>query len=1029
MHKSILVLEESSIVHELFDSAFQQDYPNWNISHESQPNNYVVKTKEIQPDIILLSNRDQKNDYAIVKNIKSHSLLNDVPILLLIYAKDKLDENKLQSLGIKGFVRKPFESSTIKNQIEIVFKNQDLKRKEQPNPDLDELDIVDDELIGLISGKVPSPISIDNLEAELDPTLQLHPIEAESILEDEYKNPDSYDETSFIEDTSDFALEDTEIEDFDDAEILEIDSSEEMEITDFDASEGSDDDIEILEIDSANAFYDEPDELIETELLDMESDDEIDDDSIEFIDTEGFTTPYEPDFEELDQGKTEAIEIELEEISLDFDDDDTELPTITELEQTQYQTLELIQSSKPIKSSFLQNTSDDDDFGIMEIEVIQFDDLDSDEMEELSEEKIYLDDDYEDSPLSDNEGYYTTLEVVYEDPDDTIEIEHTKIEEEIDDDLHDDIHDDFDESLLQEISVEGFEGELDAEENDESYIESISIETDIDEEDSVVSIETLIDDGEPEELDEISIIEQEEETSNLEVNFDDVDEFEETNSLEVDEETEEDPLNFDLDELESDGSQLSIQEMINFRQVMKAKYEISDKDESEETSDFDEYDDDMDLESESEFQNETDSDEEDESLFDDEDSPDELLQQDAESYDEIELIQDEILDEEVQVDQDISFEEEEEEELFSEEIPEEDDQDEDLLEQDFDDEPMVEMELMQDELLDDDTEEEQDISFEEEPGDDELFSEEIPAEDDQGEDLLEQNFDDEPMVEMEMIQDELLDDDIQEDEEELLEDPIENMDPVEEDDQQEIDLLSDDLKNIPNEFSLMNDETTTAEIKTTPDDSLTEPDDLFDDSLTDDFENLENADEVTIEVPSDVFEMGDFKMERISENLEEEIGEDSETMAIDDTDEEVKEDIFSENIKLPSMDEDLPELPPISETEVEEDLFDDFALTDKSDDIETTTTAFDNGIKVLQDDEDFDSFPDETSIIGDPESSSDPASQTADTPKKMERFLSPDFKNRLSSLIEGIVSETVHNTLSSKLPELVDKIIQDEFGD
>ncbi len=70
MHKSILVLEESQMVHDLFESAFPDDFINWKIDHESAPDKYLQKVKEVAPDLILLSNQDQKRDYAIVLTIR-----------------------------------------------------------------------------------------------------------------------------------------------------------------------------------------------------------------------------------------------------------------------------------------------------------------------------------------------------------------------------------------------------------------------------------------------------------------------------------------------------------------------------------------------------------------------------------------------------------------------------------------------------------------------------------------------------------------------------------------------------------------------------------------------------------------------------------------------------------------------------------------------------------------------------------------------------------------------------------------------
>ncbi|MBU2649211.1 hypothetical protein KKI24_31170, partial [bacterium] len=211
MYKSILVLEESTMVHDLFESALPKEYWDWQIGHESSPENYISKAKEMKPGIIFLSNQDQKNDYAIVKGIRASQTLKKIPILLLTVAKDKLDEKQLRALGVQGFLRKPFESATLMEQIELTLRNHSQKFEKNTRNELENIDIIDDELLGLLSGKTSSDITLDNLEEELDPTMQLHPIEAESMLlededemlGDEIEMPDEYEETAILVDETD----------------------------------------------------------------------------------------------------------------------------------------------------------------------------------------------------------------------------------------------------------------------------------------------------------------------------------------------------------------------------------------------------------------------------------------------------------------------------------------------------------------------------------------------------------------------------------------------------------------------------------------------------------------------------------------------------------------------------------------------------------------------------------------------------------------------------------------------------------
>jgi hypothetical protein len=84
MHKSILVLEESQMVHDLFESALPKEYWDWRIEHESFPENYVSIAEDMLPGIIFLSNQDQKNDYVTVKELRTSAKLKHIPILLFL---------------------------------------------------------------------------------------------------------------------------------------------------------------------------------------------------------------------------------------------------------------------------------------------------------------------------------------------------------------------------------------------------------------------------------------------------------------------------------------------------------------------------------------------------------------------------------------------------------------------------------------------------------------------------------------------------------------------------------------------------------------------------------------------------------------------------------------------------------------------------------------------------------------------------------------------------------------------------------
>ncbi len=195
MHKTILILEESKLVHDVFKSALPRENGTWNIKHESVPQKYVSGVRSTNPDIIFLSSNDQKNGYKVVTQIKSHPMTSKIPVILLTAAKDSIDETHLQSLGVATIIRKPFEFTTLQDQIETIVEDQRDLQKKNRQRELDRLNVIDDELLEILSDKSSENISMEDLEVELDPTTQL--------LSDDKLNDgmadDEADETELLE--------------------------------------------------------------------------------------------------------------------------------------------------------------------------------------------------------------------------------------------------------------------------------------------------------------------------------------------------------------------------------------------------------------------------------------------------------------------------------------------------------------------------------------------------------------------------------------------------------------------------------------------------------------------------------------------------------------------------------------------------------------------------------------------------------------------------------------------------------------
>jgi len=158
MNKSILILDENSVIHGLIASALDLD--GLTLHHEFNPEHYVERAQELQPDLILLSNSDQRNDYSVARALKA-SPAAPPPVVLLAGANDEVADGTLDELDVQGLIRKPFEASDLQQQVSKHLNLIDLigsayeYRKSQSlgdegvNP-LANLDVLDTEVLSML---------------------------------------------------------------------------------------------------------------------------------------------------------------------------------------------------------------------------------------------------------------------------------------------------------------------------------------------------------------------------------------------------------------------------------------------------------------------------------------------------------------------------------------------------------------------------------------------------------------------------------------------------------------------------------------------------------------------------------------------------------------------------------------------------------------------------------------------------------------------------------------------------------------
>ncbi|MDH5561617.1 MAG: response regulator, partial [Deltaproteobacteria bacterium] len=197
MKKTILVLEESKMVHDLFEAALPSADWQWEVNHETKPDKYLTQIRKIQPDVLFLSNQDQKKNYQTLKSIQKDHIINTIPIILLTSARDKFDEKSILKLGVSGYVRKPFESAALQDQLLRAIEENDDKTPKAYQKELNELNIVDEDLSELMPDKNQSRVTREDLEDELDPARHFEPIQRDD--EEAYSTYDDEDEIDDFE--------------------------------------------------------------------------------------------------------------------------------------------------------------------------------------------------------------------------------------------------------------------------------------------------------------------------------------------------------------------------------------------------------------------------------------------------------------------------------------------------------------------------------------------------------------------------------------------------------------------------------------------------------------------------------------------------------------------------------------------------------------------------------------------------------------------------------------------------------------
>jgi len=266
MSNSVLVFEENKAIQGLIASTISDQVELW---QESRPDAFLQLADRYSPNLIFISNADQRQDYALCRQLQQHSSLSQVPKVLLVNARDDVNESLLEQFGLQGMIRKPFEAATLQEHIQRYLPSVELQS--EPMDSAEEVNVFDDEMLGLIqdngesvdetmfdedtswsgsaTGELPeedvldedSSVSLPNVSDQAAAPKQIHP----PVVEE-----DSVPDVDFAEDIAeeeDLNADETEV--VPSVAVAEDLGAEEIEITLSAENDSSDEDEEIQSLD------------------------------------------------------------------------------------------------------------------------------------------------------------------------------------------------------------------------------------------------------------------------------------------------------------------------------------------------------------------------------------------------------------------------------------------------------------------------------------------------------------------------------------------------------------------------------------------------------------------------------------------------------------------------------------------------------------------------------------------------------------------------------------------------------------
>jgi CheY-like chemotaxis protein len=115
--KSILLIEREPSIREVLQICLSE-LGGWNVTESSSIQEAVALCRIDRPDAILLDTSTSETDALLfVEELKQHSIVQSIPIMLLSSRANWFTPGQLQAMGFVGAIAKPFTPATLTQQI------------------------------------------------------------------------------------------------------------------------------------------------------------------------------------------------------------------------------------------------------------------------------------------------------------------------------------------------------------------------------------------------------------------------------------------------------------------------------------------------------------------------------------------------------------------------------------------------------------------------------------------------------------------------------------------------------------------------------------------------------------------------------------------------------------------------------------------------------------------------------------------------------------------------------------------------